>query len=72
MENDHDLYIIPSVETLTNKDFISSVHYIQTYIGHVLISVNPFQDLGIYTDDVLKSYPGKNLLEVSKHEKSCG
>ncbi|GAB5592085.1 class II myosin [Umbelopsis nana] len=40
---------------------------IYTYIGHVLISVNPFKDLGIYTDDVLRSYPGKNLLEMPPH-----
>jgi myosin I len=37
----------------------------QTYIGHVLISVNPFRDLGIYTDTVLDSYQGKNRLEVA-------
>lgn len=37
---------------------------IYTYIGHVLISVNPFRDLGIYTDAVLQSYKGKNRLEV--------
>jgi myosin-1 len=40
---------------------------IYTYIGHVLISVNPFRDLGIYTDDVLRSYEGKNRLEVPPH-----
>lgn len=40
---------------------------IYTYIGHVLISVNPFRDLGIYTDSVLKSYMGKNRLEVPPH-----
>ncbi|KAG0005683.1 class II myosin, partial [Entomortierella chlamydospora] len=40
---------------------------IYTYIGHVLISVNPFRDLGIYTDEVLKSYQGKNRLEVPPH-----
>ncbi|KAH3678397.1 hypothetical protein WICMUC_001414 [Wickerhamomyces mucosus] len=40
---------------------------IYTYIGHVLISVNPFRDLGIYTDSVLKSYEGKNRLEVPPH-----
>lgn len=37
---------------------------IYTYIGHVLVSVNPFRDLGIYTDQVLQSYQGKNRLEV--------
>ncbi|WEW59305.1 class II myosin [Emydomyces testavorans] len=40
---------------------------IYTYIGHVLVSVNPFRDLGIYTDQVLESYRGKNRLEVSPH-----
>lgn len=29
-----------------------------------LISVNPFRDLGIYTESVLESYKGKNRLEV--------
>ncbi|KAF7591496.1 class II myosin [Aspergillus hancockii] len=40
---------------------------IYTYIGHVLVSVNPFRDLGIYTDRVLDSYRGKNRLEVPPH-----
>ncbi|EPQ60451.1 myosin-1 [Gloeophyllum trabeum ATCC 11539] len=40
---------------------------IYTYIGPVLISVNPFRDLGIYTDDVLQRYKGKNRLEVPPH-----
>ncbi|KAL1835956.1 hypothetical protein VTJ49DRAFT_5767 [Mycothermus thermophilus] len=40
---------------------------IYTYIGHVLVSVNPFRDLGIYTDQVLQSYRGKNRLEMPPH-----
>ncbi|WFD29654.1 class II myosin [Malassezia sp. CBS 17886] len=40
---------------------------IYTYIGNVLISVNPFRDLGIYTDAVLASYRGKNRLEMPPH-----
>ncbi|KKF95148.1 Myosin-1 [Ceratocystis platani] len=42
-------------------------HEIYTYIGHVLVSVNPFKDLGIYTDAVLESYKGKNRLEMPPH-----
>ncbi|PKI83271.1 Myo1p [Malassezia vespertilionis] len=40
---------------------------IYTYIGNVLISVNPFRDLGIYTDAILESYRGKNRLEMAPH-----
>ena len=40
---------------------------IYTYIGHVLISVNPFRDLGIYTQEVINSYKNKNRLEVPPH-----
>ncbi|KAI8331545.1 P-loop containing nucleoside triphosphate hydrolase protein [Chlamydoabsidia padenii] len=40
---------------------------IYTYIGHVLISVNPFRDLGIYSEDILTNYQGKNLLEMPPH-----
>lgn len=40
---------------------------IYTYIGHVLVSVNPFRDLGIYTDEKLDSYKGKNRLEMPPH-----
>lgn len=47
------------------KRFLNGTIY--TYIGHVLISVNPFRDLGIYTDAIIESYKGKNRLEVAPH-----
>ncbi|KAJ2485755.1 class II myosin [Coemansia sp. RSA 2050] len=40
---------------------------IYTYIGNVLISVNPFKDLGIYTQQILKSYENKNRMELPPH-----
>lgn len=48
-----------------HKRFMNGTIY--TYIGHVLISVNPFQDLGIYTPQTLNMYKGKNRLEVPPH-----
>lgn len=48
-----------------HKRFMNGIIY--TYIGHVLISVNPFQDLGIYTQEIMDSYKGRNRLEVPPH-----
>ncbi|KAI8451831.1 P-loop containing nucleoside triphosphate hydrolase protein, partial [Phakopsora pachyrhizi] len=43
---------------------------IYTYIGHVLISVNPFRLLPIYGPEVLQSYKGKNQLEMPPQVKA--
>jgi myosin-1 len=48
-----------------HKRFMNRTIY--TYIGHVLISVNPFQDLGIYTKAIMDTYKGRNRLEVPPH-----
>jgi len=49
------------------KTAANNMPLFQTYIAHVLISVNPFRDLGIYTPAILSSYRGKNRLEVPPH-----
>ncbi|OBA21426.1 putative myosin [Metschnikowia bicuspidata var. bicuspidata NRRL YB-4993] len=54
-----------SINDNLHKRFMNGSIY--TYIGHVLISVNPFQDLGIYTPQTLSLYKGKNRLEVPPH-----
>lgn len=54
-----------SINDNLHKRFSNGTIY--TYIGHVLISVNPFRDLGIYTQEVLELYQGKNRLEVPPH-----
>ncbi|ODO06436.1 myosin-1 [Cryptococcus wingfieldii CBS 7118] len=61
------------LSTITNESINDNLkarfqnQEIYTYIAHVLISVNPFRDLGIYTTDVLDSYRGKNRLEIAPH-----
>ncbi|KAI9293500.1 hypothetical protein K502DRAFT_354867 [Neoconidiobolus thromboides FSU 785] len=51
-------------ENLEKRFFNGDIY---TYIGHVLISVNPFKDLGLYSDEILKSYTGKNRIEMPPH-----
>ncbi|VEU19363.1 DEKNAAC100870 [Brettanomyces naardenensis] len=54
-----------SINDNLEKRFQNGIIY--TYIGQVLISVNPFRDLGIYTKEVLNSYKNTNRLEVPPH-----
>lgn len=38
-----------------------------TYIGHVLVSVNPFKDLSIYSEEVATQYHRRTLSENAPH-----
>lgn len=39
----------------------------QTYIRNVVISVNPYEDLGIYTPGLIEEYHGRNMFELPPH-----
>ncbi|XP_062844417.1 unconventional myosin-Ic isoform X2 [Trichomycterus rosablanca] len=40
---------------------------IYTYIGSVLVSVNPYKELGIYSKQNMERYRGVNFYEISPH-----
>ena len=44
-----------------------SFHYFQTYIGPVLVSVNPYHELDIYNQEVIASYKNVNFYELPPH-----
>ena len=39
----------------------------QTYIGSVIVSVNPYKQIGIYDNDTMEEYRGVNFYELSPH-----
>ena len=43
------------------------VVFFQTYIGPVLISVNPYKDLSIYNEKVIETYRNVNFYELPPH-----
>jgi len=40
---------------------------LQTYIGPVLVSVNPYKELGIYTDEIMDTYKAEDFYELPPH-----
>lgn len=40
---------------------------VQTYIGSVVVSVNPYRQLGIYGPEIMEEYKGVNFYEMPPH-----
>lgn len=61
--------VLPVLFTLKAQSpgYWSDLFLPQTYIGSVLVSMNPYKDLEIYTKQHMERYRGVNFYEVSPH-----
>ncbi|CAH2306622.1 unconventional myosin-Ib-like [Pelobates cultripes] len=61
------------LEPLNEESFMNNLKMrfdhgeIYTYIGSVVISVNPYKSLPIYTPDKVEEYRNRNFYELSPH-----
>ncbi|XP_050764616.1 myosin XVB [Gymnogyps californianus] len=56
-----------SVLLCLKKRFHRNLIYVWTYIGQILVSVNPFKDLSIYSEDVATQYHQGTLSKNAPH-----
>ncbi|KNE68519.1 hypothetical protein AMAG_12690 [Allomyces macrogynus ATCC 38327] len=71
--------MLEGIEDLTNLSYLHepavlhnirvryAQHQIYTYSGIVLIAMNPFQKVALYTNDVVRAYSGKRRGELEPH-----
>ena len=43
------------------------IFLLQTYIGSVVVSLNPYKQLALYSNDVISTYRSRNIYELPPH-----
>lgn len=59
--------VLSNVQELQNMTSFPSCLSLQTYIGTLLVSVNPYKDLDIYSKKQMDTYMGVNFFELPPH-----
>lgn len=57
----------PPTPTPTSAHFLHLLPWLQTYIGNVLVSVNPYQQLPIYGPEFIAKYQECTFYELKPH-----
>lgn len=58
--------VLSNVQELQNMTSFRCLS-LQTYIGTLLVSVNPYKDLDIYSKKQMDTYMGVNFFELPPH-----
>ncbi|RWS30596.1 myosin IA-like protein [Leptotrombidium deliense] len=62
-----------TLEPLIEESFVANLHQrykrdqIYTYIGTMVISINPYKTLAFYSPEVIAAYQHHNMLELPPH-----
>jgi len=65
-------FVLVGCKILTNLHKLRWLHIFQTYTGSILVAVNPYQILPIYTAEQIQMYKGHKMGELPPHIFAVG
>lgn len=52
---------------LSSRSRLANADSLQTYIGTMVVSINPYKKLAFYSPEVIAAYQHHNMLELPPH-----